>query len=278
MNIPGKNSPNESEKVIDYQYIRNLKNKEVRKSRFKRTFSQRVFRFILLFILAGEMIYLGARGFQIAEKSSVFVLQEVVVTGAKKTNPDDVKALVIASQRNTLQVDLKEIKLRLESQPWIQSTILWRELPGTIHVHIMERKPVAIVSTGHLYLVDPAGRVIQPLENAAEYATLPVITGVSDIGNQGQIRSSLNFVDAVGMDPAILRQISEFHYYDNYNTILYLKGYSFGLLVAKDGILPMIRKFSNYSGFMKENFSRQKLIDLRYDGQIVVKDAYKEQL
>jgi hypothetical protein len=278
MNVPGKNSPNETEKVIDYQYIRNLKNKEVRKSRFKRTFSQRVFRFVLLMILAAELIYVGLRGFQIAENSRVFVLQQVMITGAKKTKVDEVKALIFSTQKNTLQVDLQQIKLRLESQPWIQSTILWRELPGTIHVHILERKPVAIVSTGHLYLVDPAGRVIQPLESASEFAGLPVITGISDINNESQIRSSLNFVDAVGIDPGILGQVSEFHYYDNYNTIVYLKGYPFGLLVAKDGILPMIRKFANYSGFMKENFSQQKLIDLRYDGQIVVKDAYREQL
>jgi POTRA domain-containing FtsQ-type protein/cell division protein FtsQ len=268
----------DTEKVIDYQYIRNLKNKEVRKSRFKRTFSQRIFRMILIIILIGELSYLAARGFQIVEHSNAFILKDVAVTGAHKTDADQVKAIIFATQRNTLQVDLKQIQVQLEAQPWVQSTILWRELPGTIHVHIIERKPVAIVSTGHLYLVDPAGRVIEPLEEDSEYANLPVITGVSDVHNQIQIRSSLDFVQEVAADPGILHQISEFHYYDKYNTIVYIKGYTFGLLVAKDGILPMIRKFANYSGFMKDNFSSQKLIDLRYDGQIVVKDAYKEQL
>jgi hypothetical protein len=269
---------NDSEKVIDYQYIRNLKNKEVRKSRFKRTFSQRVFHITLLAILIVEIAYLAGRGFQIVQHSTAFVLKEVVVTGTHKTDEEQVKALVFATQRNTLQVDLKQIQLQLENQPWVQNTILWRELPGTIHVHIIERKPVAIVSTGRLYLVDRAGRVIEPLEQAAEYANLPLITGITDVHNQGQIQCGLAFIEAVSPDPNILHQVSEFHYYDKYNTIVYLKGYSFGLLVAKDGILPMIRKFANYSGFMKDNFSAQKLIDLRYNGQIVVKDAYKEQL
>jgi hypothetical protein len=269
---------NDSEKVIDYQYIRNLKNKEVRKSRFKRTFSQRIFRVILVVILIAEIGYVTGRGLQIAQHSNAFVLKNIVVTGAHKTDADQVKSLIFATQRNTIQLDLRQIQIQLETQPWVQSTILWRELPGTIHVHIIERKPVAIVSTGHLYLVDPAGRVIEPLEQASEYASLPVITGVTDAQNQAQIRCGLDFVEAVSADPNILHQISEFHYYDKYNTIVYMKGYPFGLLVAKDGILPMIRKFANYSGFMKDNFSAQKLIDLRYDGQIVVKDAYKEQL
>jgi len=273
-----KKGPSDAEKVIDYQYIRNLKNKEVRKSRFKRTFSQRVFRVILVLILFAEITYLAGRGFQIVQHSSAFVLREVIVTGTHETDADQVKTLIFASQRNTVQIDLKKIQLQLENQPWVQNTILWRELPGTIHVHIIERKPVAIVSTGKLYLVDPAGRVIEPLEQASEYARLPVITGVNDVRNQTQIRCGLDFIEAVAADPNILRQISEFHYYDKYNTIVYMKGYPFGLLVTKDGILPMIRKFANYSGFMKDNFSAQKLIDLRYNGQIVVKDAYKEQL
>lgn len=268
----------EDEKVIDYQYIRNLKNKEVRKTRFKRTLSQRILHFILLILLTGELLYLGGHGFQILRNSDVFILRDVEVTGIKKTSPEEIEALVFASQKNTLKVDLKQIKLRLESHPWIQSAILWRELPGTIRVHILERKPVAIVSTGNLYLVDSDGHVIQTLEKSSEFSSLPVITGITEISNEVQIRASLNFVETVSRDPAIFQQVSEFHYYDNHNTILYLKGYSFGLLVSKDDILPMIKKFADYSTFMKDHFSNQKLIDLRYEGQIIVKDGYKEQL
>jgi cell division protein FtsQ len=276
MKAPAPNK--DDEKVIDYQYIRNLKNKEVRKTRFKRTLSQRILRFILVLSLALELTYLGARGFQIFRNSSVFILHDVQVTGATKTDPEDIKKLIYASQNNALKVDLKQIKLRLESHPWIQNAILWRELPGTIRVHILERKPVAIISAGNLYLVDSAGHVIETLARATEYSGLPIITGILEPSNEGQIRASLEFVEAVSEDREIFRQVSEFHYYDSHNTIVYLKGYSFGLLVSKDGILPMIKKFASYSTFMKDHFSTQKLIDLRYEGQIIVKDGYKEQL
>jgi hypothetical protein len=40
----------------------------------------------------------------------------------------------------------------------------------------------------------------------------------------------------------------------------------------------MIKKFAGYSTFMKNNFSHQKLIDLRFEGQIIVKDVYRERL
>ena len=85
-------------------------------------------------------------------------------------------------------------------------------------------------------------------------------------------RTMVNFLQK------ILKNVSEVHYYDDRSTIIYLKGLSFGLLVSKDGILPMVRKFLTYADFMEKNFPNQKLIDLRYDDQIVLKDAYKEQL
>ncbi len=266
------------EKVIDYQYIRNLKNKEVRKNRFKRTFSQSVFRFLMVLVLLMEMGYLSYQGFRILRNSAVFDLRDVQITGANKSNPDEIRNAVVESGENTLRVDLTKIKLHLESKPWIQNAILWRELPGTIRIHLTERKPVAIVSAGNLYLVDNGGRVIQTLDRSSEYANLPVITGISEIDNDAQIREGLDFVQAAAEDQNLFSTISEFHYYDKRSTIIYLKGYPFGLLVSKDGILPMIRKFAEFSDFMKLQFSDQKLIDLRYEGQIIVKDAYREQL
>ena len=51
MPLPIKRVQAQQEKVIDYQYIRNIKNKEVRKNRFRRTFSQQLFRIFLVLLL-----------------------------------------------------------------------------------------------------------------------------------------------------------------------------------------------------------------------------------
>jgi len=275
---PKRKVENHDEKVIDYQYIRNLKNKEVRKSRFKRTASQRIFRFFLVIILLGEIGYLGVQVSQFFRGSRLFVLNRVEVTGTHKTKPEEIKKMVLAGQSNALLADLTKIKLRLESHPWIQSAVIWRELPGTIRVHITERSPAALVLSGNLFLVDHAGRIIQLFDQDTHYSSLPVITGIADLSNAGQIKAALEFVDALSQDQKILKNVSEVHYYDDRSTIIYLKGLSFGLLVSKDGILPMVRKFLTYADFMEKNFPNQKLIDLRYDDQIVLKDAYKEQL
>jgi len=278
MTLPIRKVQTQHEKVIDYQYIRNLKNKEVRKTRFKRTASQRIFRVFLLIVLFGEIGYLGFHAFRAVQGSSFFVLNEVLVTGTRKMTVEEVKKIVLAGKSNALRADLTEIKLRLENHPWIQSAILWRELPGTIHVHVTERQPAALMLSGDLYLVDHAGRIIQAFDQDPQFVGLPVITGIASPSDQESIRFGLEFLDLLAEDPGILQKVSEVHYYDKHSTTVYLKGVPFGLLVSKDGILPMIRKFLAHMDFVKKNFSSQKIIDLRYKDQIVLKNAYQEQL
>jgi cell division septal protein FtsQ len=277
MALPIRKVQTQQEKVIDYQYIRNLKNKEVRKSRFKRTLSQRIFRIFLIAALISEASYLGFFGIKSLTSSHWFTIHNVAVTGTSKTTPEEIRKMVLAGQANSLKIDLTQVKLRLESHPWIESVVIWRELPATICVHITERKPAALVLVGNLYLVDHRGRMIDSFRQEPEYATLPVITGISDISKEAEIRKGLEFVDALAVDPAVLKQISEIHY-DGDSTILYMKGMTFGLLVSKDGILPMVKKFMTYSDVVKNNFGNPRLIDLRYHQQIVVKDFYREQL
>lgn len=277
MALPIRKVQTQQEKVIDYQYIRNLKNKEVRKSRFKRTLSQRIFRILLIVTLIGEASYLGFYGIKSLTASHWFTIHNVEVSGTGKTTPEEIRKIVMAGQANTLRIDLTQVKLRLENHPWIESAVIWRELPATIRVHITERKPAALVLVGNLYLVDHRGRMIDSFRQEAEYATLPVLTGISDISHDAEIRRGLEFVDALAADPAILKQVSEIHY-DGDSTILYMKGMTFGLLVSKDGILSMVKKFMTYSDIVKNNFGNPRLIDLRYHQQIVVKDSYREQL
>ena len=276
--MPVKKIQTQNEKVIDYQYIRNLKNREVRKSRFKRTLSQRALRIILIFILAVQGVYVGYHGLQALKSSSWFFLNKIEVTGTHKTKPEEVEKYIRTGQQNAVFADLTHIKLGLENHPWIKSAVIWRELPGTIRVHITERHPIALVLSGNLFLVDADGRVIDTFDHDPEYSSLPVLTGIDEVSNENRIRHALQFVSALAEDVSVLRQVSEINYYDGENTIIYLKGFSFGLLVSKDGILPMIKKFIDYSEVVKKNFSDVKVVDLRYQSQIILKHTYREQL
>lgn len=267
-----------NEKVIDYRYIRSLKNREVRRSRFKRTLSQRVFRLILVLLLLGELSYLSLHGARILQRSELFSLQYVDVVGAVHTDAVQIRTMLLSSFRNTWEVDLTKVQLQLEAQPWIQSAVVRRDLPGTIRVHIQERTPKALVLSGQFYLVDERGKVILTVNSHSPFVGLPVITGIEDVSDESKIRTGLEFISAVSEDQKILNWVSEFQYYDDHHSIIYLKGLPFGLFIAKNDILPVIRKFSGYTDFIQRNFPDLKFVDLRYKGQFILKNAYQERL
>lgn len=278
MSIPIRKIQVQNEKVIDYQYIRNLKNKEVRKSRFKRTLSQQVFRLFLVFVLACEIIYVGYQGFHIVSSAPIFFLNHIEITGTEKTDPDQIRKSILTAHHNALLADLTQIKLELENQPWIKSAVIWRELPNTIRIHITERVPIALVLDGNLYMVDSEGKVIDVYDQSPAHSNLPVLTGIEDPGNDQEVRGGLAYVSELAADPKVLADVSEIHVNSEQESTVYLKGVSFGLLVSKDGILPMIKKFLAYSELVKRNFNGLKVVDLRYQDQIILKDLYKEQL
>ena len=65
---------------------------------------------------------------------------------------------------------------------------------------LLNVNPIALILSGNLYLVDAEGRVIDTFDHDPEYSSLPVITGITEISNEAQIRCALQFVSAMSVD------------------------------------------------------------------------------
>ncbi len=70
-----------------------------------------------------------------------------------------------------------DIKNRLEQLPWIAKADVRRELPGALHIHMSERKPIALWQhQQRFYLVDEEGIVIQA-SMLPQFQHLPIVVG-----------------------------------------------------------------------------------------------------
>jgi cell division protein FtsQ len=80
---------------------------------------------------------------------------------------------------NMFTAATSSLERALTVNPWIASAEVHRELPRTLVIKVRERRAVALVDLGGLYLVDAAG---VPFKRAAvdlgEGAGLPAITGI----------------------------------------------------------------------------------------------------
>lgn len=106
-----------------------------------------------------------------------FRVEDVTVAGRARTTMDQVAgALGAGIGSPILAVDLEEVKDRLEALASVRQAAVERVLPGTLHIALAERQPIAVwQNNGEHVLVDDEGKVIPG--TIAGFETLPLVVG-----------------------------------------------------------------------------------------------------
>jgi cell division protein FtsQ len=110
--------------------------------------------------------------------SPLFVVSEVKVVGAERTDFEDVQAAaaVVGTDQNLLLLGTDQVRARVLKLPWIAAATVERMLPGTVRIRVREREPALILSIGSdRWTIDADGHVLAVGE--AEPG-LPVLAGV----------------------------------------------------------------------------------------------------
>lgn len=112
------------------------------------------------------------------KNSEALSIKQVQVLGDLNHITKD-QVLILSGIRKTdklFGVDLGKVQDQIKRFSWIQDVRLRREFPDKIQIHITEREPKALLSTGKMYLVDQKGDVFKSLE-PGDPLDLPIITG-----------------------------------------------------------------------------------------------------
>jgi cell division protein FtsQ len=118
--------------------------------------------FISLSLIAALAV-IGMSGYQTATNSPFFHLQGVEIRGAQQTPAEDIRRIVAAEveKPGVWNVDLAELRTKIEKFPYVKAAAVSRMLPNGIRVDITERVPAAIV---HLksgdFLIDGEGAIL----------------------------------------------------------------------------------------------------------------------
>lgn len=109
----------------------------------------------------------------------------VAVRGAQHSGAEAVAAASGVSGRAMAWLDLGAARRRVEALPWVASAALWREWPGTVHVQVEERRPVATTQAadGTWRLIDAGGRVLAGATDAPD--GLVLLAGPTPVGEPG---------------------------------------------------------------------------------------------
>jgi cell division protein FtsQ len=109
------------------------------------------------------------------------VVDNIEVEGRTTTDTATILAALGAHAGTPiLAVSPARAKQQLEALPWVRSAAIERRLPGTIFVHLVERRPLAVWQhDGKQELIDRDGTVI-PVTDLSRFAKLPTVVGGDD--------------------------------------------------------------------------------------------------
>ena len=135
------------------------------------------------------MVSIGyAAGYGFLTGCEYFTTQAIRVEGNEVLAREDVvRASGVQPGDNILAVNLAVVRQRLLAEPWIAEADLYRELPGTLTIHIREHVPMAVVDLGSRFFISDTGVIFKRVE-PSDPDTLPVICGLdySDIDAEGR--------------------------------------------------------------------------------------------
>lgn len=134
---------------------------------------------------------------------SGFRVEHVYLEGRNHTSMEKInQALQVKAGSPILAQSPREIQTRLQALDRVQYAEVERVLPSSLHIHIVEREPIAIwQNRGNLRLIDNTGRIMEDVAVAA-YRQLPIVIGENAPSHAPELFTLL------AKDPDTLKQIT----------------------------------------------------------------------
>jgi len=153
-------------------------------------------------VVAGVPAIVAGQVALLAQKAG-FEVNRVEVRGVKHLNGLKIYEQVLAERNHAMtRVDLGVLRNQLLQLSWVQDARVSRQLPDTLIVDIVERKPHAVLQQGdHLVLIDETGHVLEPVAPNRVAGQL-ILSGD---GVDSQVKALSRLLDAA---PALQPQVS----------------------------------------------------------------------
>ena len=194
---------------------------------------------------------------------------------------DIVRMAAIVKNGKLFDVNLNEVRLRVQQNPFMKSVSVAREIPDGITITVTERKPVAALVLDRILYLDAEGYVLPPVRSG-HVIDVPVLTGELPAGDcrPGQrIRTRrlsealeiLATAERIGDD--LYHMISEVHCAGDSTYVLFTAESGVPVVLGSGEVAEKLVKFDGFwkQIVMQRTGSRLKTVDLRFADQVVVR-------
>jgi cell division septal protein FtsQ len=212
--------------------------------------------------------------------SSALAVRSVVVRGNSRLSTPDVEAIVGDIRgESILRVDLDRYRQRLLDAPWVSSATLWRVLPSTVGIQIVERTPMVIARQEELlYLVDDTGTIIDEFGPRYRAFDLPVVDGLLPAAaaaggtvDAARLKVTAQFLDAIGAAPEFRSRVSQVDVTDAHDVVAILGTDPAMLHLGDREFVERLRRYVEMAPQLRDQFKAIDAVDLRFDERVFVR-------
>jgi cell division septal protein FtsQ len=225
-----------------------------------------------LFVPAVALAAAGA----VALWSGIFIITNVQFFGGGTIPQQSLKRIQAGLVgKNLVTVSFAEARASLLEFPEVRDAEFRRRPRHGIECRISKREPVALLVAGDILEVDAEG-VIIPRRAGRGDIDLPVITGIppreikerSESPGVGRAVEILALLKKLGLSPA--KQLSEIHVAGEDVDLVWM-GTGTLVKLGRDEYASRIRKLQTVVGILNDSDRIPRVIDLRFDRQVVVR-------
>jgi cell division protein FtsQ len=151
---------------------------------------------------AEKMLAAAAAGVDRVSIALGLVVEEVWVTGRTEAEKTELlAALGVARGTPILRFDPVAARERVEALGWVREASVRRSLPNEIHLHIVERRPLALWQHGGKMLL--IGQDARPItnRNLGRFTNLPLLVGEDAPGHATRL------FDVLAAEPALEKRV-----------------------------------------------------------------------
>lgn len=208
-------------------------------------------------------------------------VDRLLVRGHTRLSASDIEAR-LASVRGTniLRVDLEAYRARVLESPWVADATLWRVLPSTIEVRVVERVPEVLVRIGQqLFLMDAAGVLLAEFGPSFGNLDLPIVDGVATSPIRGaaprvdaaRLAVTRRLLDALDARPDLRNRVSQIDATNPHDLVVLLDDDAAYLHVGSEQFVERLTVYLEMVPTLVDQFQDIDYVDLRFEGRLFVR-------
>ena len=182
------------------------------------------------------------------------------------------------------QVSLREIGDLIESHPYVKAARISHHYPGIIKVEIKERKPIALLKTDPMVLLDREGFVLPDVGNLNNY-NLPIMTNFNpepELYPAGEMALSVKVKDCISWlsrihnnYTSLYNNLSELKMTSTNEMELILSDHPTHIYLGQDKVWSRINTLKQFEKKLQpKKISDISYLDMRYENQIIAKGRH----